>query len=790
MKSGPSGTRAFTGGGDAEAVSRKPGAFADADPGQEPVIPLADLYADLASRKMFRALGVGFLMAAVVVIHCLALGAIVFNGPLLPYAVHGAGMMMLGAIAFCAVIGVASSHRGMLAYPQEIPATVLGSLSGAVVASAGHGEAAFLTMAMLLVVSSLLTGALFLAIGRCRLANFFRFIPYPVAGGFFAGTGCVLVLMSFSVMTGASLDWPDLPGVLLDPAMAWKWAPGAAFGLALIVAMSRAGSFLTVMGSVVVLSLLFHLGLWVMGVSVEDARAQGLLLSGLPHGSVAWPVFGPGDLGGVNWGAVMSFFPDLLAAVLVTLLCLVVYVNGLEVATGDEADLDREFRVAGVASVISGLGGSVPGCQSFVLTLPSKRLGADTPWTGIVVALTLGLSLLLGGRMLEMLPLPVIGGVLFFIGGDLVNTWLVQIRRRLGWADHALIALIAAMIAVFGFLEGVGAGMFATLALFAFRLGREDVVVEEFTGRRRNSTRVRSVPDRALLLDRGELLRGYRLRGYLFFGSAHRLVDHLKLPMREDPRPLCIVLDFAEVSGCDLSALTCLCQFARSARSAGAQVVVCGASSQVEAGLRDSLDPAERDVFRFEPDLDHGLERSEDAILEIAVGELSHGAGHARGSLLMRVAPALEERLDEQVAFEELVEQLEPWLEPREYEPGEEISLRGELQDGMHLLVSGQATVHDGDGRRLYQCGPGDVLEPWAAFREHAAASTAVARSRCRTMLLAPTKRELLESDDMALTVRLFAFLLRTRSSRIALFPPAGTEPGPHEAADVGRLAS
>ena len=768
--------------------SRRPRAFADAGSGWESAIRLEELRTDLASRKMARALGVGFLMAAIVVIHCLALGTVVFNGPLSLYAVQGAGMMLLGAIAFCVVAGVASGYRGMLALPQEVPAAVLGSLSGTVAAGAagnGQGEAAFMTMVALLVASSLLTGVLFLAVGRCRLANCFRFIPYPVTGGFFAGTGCVLVLMAFSVTTGAALDWPDLPGMLLDPAMAWKWAPGAACGLILLVAMSREGGFFTLMGYVVALSALFHLGLWVAGTSVEEARALGLLLPGLAGEGLAWPSLGPGGLGMVDWGTVAGHVPDLLAVTLVTLLCLVVYVNGLEVATGVEADLDREFRVAGVASVLAGAGGSVAGCQSFVWTLQCRRLGADTPWTGVVVALLLGLTLVVGDRLLGMFPMPVIGGVLFFIGGDLVSTWLVRPLRRLQRADYVLIVTIAAMIAVFGFLKGVSAGMFAALALFAFRLSRENVIAEEFTGQQRTSTKVRPVPDRALLLDRSDRLRGYRLRGYIFFGSAHRLVDRLKRPMGRDLRPACILLDFGAVSGCDLSALACLCQFARSARSAGTQVVVCGASSQVEEGLRGNPVLESQDAFWFEADLDHGLERSEDAILEIAVEELSQGAGNARDSLLANVAPALEERLDEQIAFEELVERLAPWLEPREYGPGEEISLRGEIQDGMHLLVTGHASVHDGDGTRLYQCGPGDVLEPWAAFREHAAAFTAIARSRCRTMVLAPTRRELLEADDKVLTVRLFAFLLRTRSSRIALFPPTRAGPGSDEAGVV-----
>ena len=733
---------------------------------------LSELRADLLSPKMLRALAVGFLMAAVIVIHCLALATIVFNGSLLPFAVQGAGMMLFGGIVFCLLIGGGSSYSGMLACPQEIPATVLGTFGAGIVASTvnGHVETAFMTMVALLVLSGLLTGLFFLAVGHFRLANFFRFIPYPVAGGFFAGTGCVLVLAALSVMSGVALDWQTLPRIL-DPSMAWKWGPGVVYGLVLILGMNRGGSFVTMMGSVVLFSGLYHLGLLFLDISLEDAKAQGLLLSGMTQEGAPWPAFGVSDIADVDWSVVAAHVPDLLIVTLVTLLCLLVYVNGLEVATGVEVDLDREFRVAGVAGICAGAGGSVPGCQSFVLTLPCRRLGVDTPWIGVVVATVLGLSLFFGTGILELLPMSIIGGVLFFIGGDLLDTWLVKVRKRLHRADYGIIVLICVVIAVFGFIEGVGVGMLATLALFAFRLSRVDVVAEEFSAGQRSSTKIRTIPDRAILLDRGERLRAYRLRGYIFFGSAHRLVDRLKQPVRSDSRPVCIVLDFVAVSGCDLSAITLLCQFARSVHSAGVRVVICAASEQIEGGLRSCLPPEDRDLFWFETDLDHGLERSEDSILEKAAEELPQTARRVRGRLLLRVAADLEDQLNEQIMFEELVEQLLPWLESREFEAGETLSARGEVQDGMHLLVSGQVSVHDGEGRRLYQCSPGDVVEPWAAFCEHPASTTAIARNRCRAMVLTPTKRELLEWDDNALTLRLFAFLIRNQSSRIALFP-------------------
>ena len=721
---------------------------------------LSELRADLASGKVLRAVAVGWLMGAVIVIHCIALAPIVFSGALLPFAVQGTGMMLFGGIAFCLVIGASSSYRGILAVPQEVPATVLGTLGAAVAAATVDAprEVTFMTMAALLVLSGLLTGLFFFAVGHLRLSNLFRFIPYPVAGGFFAGTGWVLSLAALSVMSGMTLDWHTLPRAL-DPDIVWKWTPGAAYAFVLALVMRRGGNIVLVMGSVVVVSALYHLGLFVLDMPVAEARAQGLLLSGMPEGG-PWPAFAPGDFRHVDWGVVAAQVPGLVTVTLVTLLCLLVYLNGLEVATGVDVDLDREFRAAGVAGLCAGAGGSAPGCHAFVFTLPCRMLGADTPWTGMVVAMVLALSLFLGSGILELLPMSIIGGLLLYVAVDLLDAWLIRVRKRLHWTDYALIVLIAVTIAAFGFIAGVAVGMLATLSLFAMRLSRVDVVTEEFTGRERQSTKVRSVPDRTILFDHGARIRAFRLRGYIFFGSVHPLVDHIKQPAQTT---VCIVLDFDAVPGCDFSAVHVLCQFLQSAHAGGAQVVVSAAPEQLEQDLRGNLPEEVRKALHFEADLDHGLERGEDLLIARMDTESPDPAtGHGR--LLDRAAAELERHLEEQIRFEELLELLAPWLEPRQYAAGESLAARGEVQHGMQLLVSGRASVHDAEGRRLYECVPGDALEPWAAFTEHIAATTAVAHSACRTMMLTMPARERLESHDNALSLRLYAFLINQRS--------------------------
>lgn len=453
--------------------------------------PASALVRDALSAEVPRAIVAAWVIAALTVPYSFAVSSIIFGGPLLPFVTASAGLMMFGSIMLCLLSAWTSSYRGVVANPHEIPAAVLGSVGAAVAASMAHvlpAHAAFMTMVALLILSSVTTGLMFLAIGHFRRADLFRLVPYPLMGGFFAGTG------------------------------------------------------------------------WV-----------------------------------------------------VTLVGLVMNANALEVATSEEVDLDREFRVAGLSGVVAGAGGSAPGYVTFVLSLASRKMGATTPWTETFTALWLCLTLLLGSTALEFLPNAVIGGIVLFIGVDLLFNWLVEVRNRLHWADYGTVVLIAFTIAAFGFLEGIAVSFLAALILFATRMARMDPIESSLTGESLRSHKVHSVPERAILVKEADRIRIFRLRGYLFFGSAYRLMLALRRQQDDAPPPSFVVLDCTSVLGFDVSAIHVLAKYLRALPENAVEVVICMRSARLKSNVARSLAREVRDRIRFEADLDHALERCEDS---------------------------------------------------------------------------------------------------------------------------------------------------------------------------------
>ena len=703
-------------------------------------------------------------MAALAVPYAFAVSSIIFTGPLLPFVTAGAGLMMFGSIVLCGLSAWTSSYRGFIASPHEIPAAVLGTVGASVAASLAYApaNAAFMTMVALMMLSSLATGLLFLAMGHFRLADLFRVVPFPLMGGFFAGTGWVITLAAFSMMSGMTLDWQTLPR-MLDAETLWKWAPGAVYGLALLFTLRRFGSVITVLWSIVGITLAYHLVLFALDISAEDARAAGLLVAGIPDGGL-WPPFGPGDFAEIEWRLVAEHVPSVFIVAMVAFVGLIMNVNALEVATGVDIDLDREFRVAGYTGMAAGAGGSAPGYMAFVVSLASRKMGAATPWTGFFTSVWLCLTLVLGGVVLELLPNAVIGGIVLFVGADLLMSWLIEARTRLNRTDYAIILLIALVIAAFGFLEGIAVGFLTVLIVFAVRMARMEPIESTLTGDNVRSRKVRSVPERAILLNEADRIRVFRLQGYLFFGSAYRLMRRLWEHQGDTPRTSFVVLDCTSVLGFDVSAINALAKYLRAVHENGVEIVVCTRSARLESNLARNLAGEVRERIWFEADLDQALERCEDRTIDQASRRLETSEEEARGALFDRVAEELEGHLGRLVVFEELVEALGPWTEQRVFEQGEVLIPFERDSEEMQLLVNGRATVRDANGSRLAELGPGDVLEDRAPLLDtDRNPIRTVADERSVTMALTAAGQRGLEATHPELCLRLYRYVLSER---------------------------
>jgi SulP family sulfate permease len=90
----------------------------------------------------------------------------------------------------------------------------------------GLASQQFATVTLLIVSTTLFTGLLLLGLGYFKLGRIVRFLPYPIIGGFLAGSGWLLVQGGIGIMANT------------DPGFKWfqadilaLWVPGVVLGV-------------------------------------------------------------------------------------------------------------------------------------------------------------------------------------------------------------------------------------------------------------------------------------------------------------------------------------------------------------------------------------------------------------------------------------------------------------------------------------------------------------------------------------------------------------------------------
>ena len=197
------------------------------------------------NRHLSASLSAGLIVGLLQVFLALSFAALIFSGELSFAISTGIGLVLVGTILNGAIIALFTSLPGTVAGSQDVPAAIT-AVTVAAIATTLHGVATqgqlFLTVVAAISTTTLLTGVFFWTLGAFRLGGLVRFLPYPVVGGFLAGTGWLLVRGAVEMMVNqpaaapASQLWqaPDL----------WHWLPGAlaALFILLVAAPQRSHS--------------------------------------------------------------------------------------------------------------------------------------------------------------------------------------------------------------------------------------------------------------------------------------------------------------------------------------------------------------------------------------------------------------------------------------------------------------------------------------------------------------------------------------------------------------------
>lgn len=588
------------------------------------------------------------------------------------------GLVIVGDAILVTFAVLFSSYKGTIANGQDVPAAVFAIAATGVataVAATGVGtdnSTTIITVAVMIALTTLLAGATFILLGTFKLGNLIRFLPYPVMGGFLAGTGYLLVVGGMGIMTSNS----GLPLFSLEALI--RWLPAMALGLVLFLVSRRHGRSIWLPILVLAAVALFYVIAWAMGSSPAMLIEQGWLVGGLTD-SVVWRFpLTPEMLAKTDWAAIVSQIPILIPMILISAIAMLLNANGLELILKRDLDLNHELVVIGMGNMAGALVGGFIGYHSVSKSSLNYSMSGERRLPGLILAVLLLLTVFYGEPLIAYIPKLVLGGLVIFVGLLLLGDWVYDAWFKFPRADFLIILMILVAIVWKGFLFGVALGIGAAILMFVLSYSRTAVVRQSFSGATYQSRVTRSPELRRALEGLCEQAMILRLQGYIFFGTANSLFETVR-QRSKDGAFRYVVMDFANVNGLDSTGLLSFQKMRQWAIDERITLMFTSLPPQLQQQLLRGGIVEEPGIIRFFDTMDHGVEWYENELL----------AGQ----------PDLPEPLDNLAAQlhyilpEESTRRIPDYMTAMETKAGDYLMRQGDASDYMYFVESGQVTA-------------------------------------------------------------------------------------------------
>ncbi len=310
----------------------------------------------------------------------------------------------------------------------------------------------------------IMAGAFQVLLGALKLGRYVTLMPYSVVSGFMSGIGIILIILQLSPLLGheapaggvigtlaalpetiANLDFKELLlGVMtlailfLLPEKYKKYVPAQLVALVVVTVISV---------------ILFNDG---------SIRRIGEIPAGLP--SIIMPTFTP-DL-------VTEMVIDAL--VLGTLGCIDTLLTAViaDSLTRKEHDSDKELVGQGVANMLAGLFGALPGAGATMGTVTNIQVGARSPLSGVMRALMLALVVLVAGGLTEPIPMAVLAGIAVYVGFNILDWSFIQRAHKVSLPGMMVMYGVMLLTVFVDLIVAVGLGVFISNIIIIERLSR------------------------------------------------------------------------------------------------------------------------------------------------------------------------------------------------------------------------------------------------------------------------------------------------------------------------------
>lgn len=310
----------------------------------------------------------------------------------------------------------------------------------------------------------MMAGAFQILLGTLKLGKYVTLMPYSVISGFMSGIGVILIILQLSPLLGHAAPSGGVLGTLsaLPDTLANVSFSELFLGLLTLAVLfyfpkkyrKYVPAQLVALVVVTLLSVLFF--------DTDSIRRIGEIPAGLP--SLVLPHF----------NAEMLTTMVIDALVLGTLGCIDTLLTAVigDSLTRKEHDSDKELRGQGIANMISGLFGALPGAGATMGTVTNIQVGARSPLSGMIRALVLALVVLVAGGLTEPIPMTVLAGIAVYVGFNILDWSFIQRAHKVSIQGMAIMYGVMFLTVFVDLIVAVGLGVFISNIIIIEQLSR------------------------------------------------------------------------------------------------------------------------------------------------------------------------------------------------------------------------------------------------------------------------------------------------------------------------------
>ncbi|MFD6762289.1 SulP family inorganic anion transporter [Streptomyces roseolus] len=428
---------------------------------------------------------------------------------------------------------------------------------------------------------TVMVGAVMLLMGVLRLGAVMSFVSHAVMTGF--STGIALQIIT-GVLKDATGYKPEGHNRLYQLGN-WLWHIGDWQSAATLTALATIGVWAAARAVRRLEPVALLIAMVTVSVAVALLGAGVELVRDIASIPAALPSFTSPDLAAVPdlvWGAV--------SVALVALAQAAGIAPSMPNPDGTRSDINGDFRSQGYANLAGGLFQALPSGGSMSRTGVAVSAGARTRWAGVVSGVFLALVVLLCGSLAERIPMPVIGGLILVVGGELIwgKRHDILLVLRTSWMSAGAMILTFLATTQLPLQQAIVLGAVLSLLLYCAQAARQAklaALVRADDGRWQTAEPPAALqPGTVTVLD---------YAGSSFFAELPRIES--QFPRTGDARGAVLILVVRALPDVPSSAvLELLDRYARHLGDQGGQLVLCGVQPPLahllqRSGIADRL---------------------------------------------------------------------------------------------------------------------------------------------------------------------------------------------------------